>query len=57
MSNEDEDFVVLRNIDRFTRLLASEGNSEKRATLKILLQEERAKQGKSSPPTDAYLRD
>ena len=44
MSNEDHDFVVQLNIERYSRLLASEKHKQKRTTLQKLLSEERAKQ-------------
>jgi len=44
VSNEDHDFVVQRNIERYSRLLASEKDKQKRATLQKLLSEEQAKQ-------------
>ena len=45
MSQEDEDFVSRRNVKRFTHLLSSEVDPQKRATLKSLLRKERAKLG------------
>ena len=44
MSSDDDQFVVQRNMKRFKRLLASEKNANKRATLMQLLREEKAKQ-------------
>lgn len=43
MSIEEQDFVVERNIERFTRLLTTEKDHEKRAMLLQLLREEQAK--------------
>ena len=57
MSKTHDDFLIQRNIDRFTRLLETEDDTKKRATLSQLLEEERAKQGNSPPEPDAYLRD
>ncbi len=53
MSNEYDDFLIPRNIDQFTRLLESEENAQKRATLAQLLAKERAKMASASPKTDA----
>jgi hypothetical protein len=56
MSKEYDDFLVQQNIDRFTRLLEAEKNTEKRATLTQLLQEERAKMNSFSQSRDAFIR-
>ncbi len=56
MSKTHDDFLIQRNIDRFTRLLETEDDAKKRATLSQLLEEERAKQDNSPPDPDAYLR-
>lgn len=53
MSSEYDDFLIQRNIDRFIRLLESEENAQKRATLAQLLAEERAKMASALPQTDA----
>ncbi len=53
MANENDEFLIQRNIDRFTRLLQSEEDANKRATLTQLLEEERAKQVIASPHSDA----
>ena len=44
MSSDDDQFVVQRNMERFKRLLACDKDVSKRATLKQLLREEKAKQ-------------
>jgi len=46
MSKEYDDFLIQQNIDRFSRLLESEQDPKKRATLSQLLEEERAKSGR-----------
>ncbi len=53
MSNDYDDFLIQRNIDRFIRLLESEEDAQKRATLAQLLAEERAKMVSASPQPDA----
>lgn len=55
MSKEYDDFLVQQNIDRFSRLLESEQNPKKRATLSQLLAEERAKMVGLLRPNDATI--
>lgn len=43
MSQEDREFEIRRNIERFARLLTHEDEPDKQRTLKQLLREERAK--------------
>lgn len=53
MSNEYDDFVIQRKIDRFSRLLESEEGAQRRATLTQLLEEERAKIDGASQNSEA----
>ena len=57
MSQEDQNFLVQRNIERFSRLLKAERDAERRSTLKQLLREEREKRDGFSSESDSYLRD
>ncbi len=49
MSSEYDEFLIQRNIDRFIRLLETEEDAQKRATLSQLLAEERAKIDSATP--------
>ena len=43
VSKQDEQFLAERNIQRFTRLLETENDPDKRAVLNTLLREQREK--------------
>ncbi len=49
MLRDKDDFVTQRNIRRFSLMLKTEIDPEKRSTLERLLLEERLKQAKAAP--------
>ena len=55
-SQENQDFLTGRNIERFSRLLEVENDPVNRSMLKRLLREERARRDSGRPENDSYLR-